>query len=450
MSAGDEVLRAIAGRLCEVVRESDTVARYGGDEFAVLLEPQGSAAEPEFVAERVLEVLRQPIELAAGAEIRVTASIGIATGASESADELLSDADLALYAAKTAGTNRFVTFADEMQVALAVRRALEFDLKSAVANDELFLLYQPMFHLEDGTVRGVEALLRWQHPEHGVVPPDQFIPIAEETGLIVEIGRWVAQQACRQASLWQARGLQMVMAINVSGRQLDEDGFASEIADILDETDLEPASLMLEITETALMGDPAAAAARLEELKRLGVRIGIDDFGTGYSSLAYLRQFPVDSLKIDRSFIAAIGSSGDASALVKTLVQLSKTLHLTTVGEGIENEQQLAELRRVGCDFGQGFKLARPLAAEKIDEMLDDGTLKAAPVASYIPKWAEHLLEARRQGDLRRGSPEPHPPQDNDHPYAGVTLTPPRATFRRSPRSQRAALRHAWRPCGSS
>ena len=395
--AGDQVLRAIAGRLREVVRESDTVGRLGGDEFAVLLEPQGSTAEPELVAERVLEVLRQPIELAAGAEVRVTACIGIATGPSESADSLLRDADLALYAAKAAGTDRYVTSADEMQVASAARQSLELDLKNAIANDELFLLYQPVFHLEDGTLRGVEALLRWQHPEHGVVPPDQFIPIAEETGLIIEIGRWVAEQACRQASRWQARGVQMVMAINVSGRQLDEEGFVTEIADILDRTDLEPASVVLEITETALMGDPGAAAARLEELKRLGVRIGIDDFGTGYSSLAYLRQFPVDSLKIDRTFIAAIGSSGDASALIKTFVQLGNTLHLTTLGEGIENQEQLAELRRVGCDLGQGFLLARPLAVERIDEMLDDGSLKTAPVASYIPQWAEHLIGARRR-----------------------------------------------------
>ena len=289
-----------------------------------------------------------------------------------------------------------MTFVDEMQVALAARRSLELDLKSAIANDELFLLYQPVFHLGGGTLRGVEALLRWQHPEHGVVPPDQFIPIAEETGLIIEIGRWVAQEACRQASLWQARGVQMVMAINVSGRQLDEEGFVAEIADILGETDVEPASLVLEITETALMGDPGAAAARLEELTRLGVRIAIDDFGTGYSSLAYLRQFPVDSLKIDRSFVSAIGSSSDASALVRTLVQLGKTLHLTTLGEGIESVEQLAELRHAGCDLGQGFLLARPLAAEKIDEMLDEGTLKTAPVASYIPQWAEHLVGAER------------------------------------------------------
>jgi diguanylate cyclase (GGDEF)-like protein len=393
--AGDQVLRAVAGRLREVVRESDTVGRLGGDEFAALLEPQGSAAEPELVAERILEVLRQPIELATGAEVRVTASIGIATGPSESADHLLRDADLALNAAKAAGTNRFVTFVDEMQVAFAARRSLELDLKNAIANDELFLLYQPTFHLGDGTLRGVEALLRWQHPEHGVVPPDQFIPIAEETGLIVEIGRWVAEQACRQASRWQARGVQMVMAINVSGRQLDQDGFVPDIADILDETDLEPASLLLEITETTLMGDPVAAAARLEELKRLGVRIAVDDFGTGYSSLAYLRQFPVDSLKIDRSFVNAIGSSSDASAIVRTLVQLGKTLHLTTLGEGIENAEQLAELRRAGCDLGQGFLLARPLAVEKIDEMLDDGTLRTAPVATYIPTWAEHLTRAK-------------------------------------------------------
>jgi diguanylate cyclase (GGDEF)-like protein len=391
---GDEVLCTIGSRLRSVLRDSDTVGRLGGDEFVVLLEPEDAPPSPEFVAERILDVLRQPIEMDSGQVVRLSASIGVAVAVAQhvNADELLRDADLALYAAKEAGKNRYIVFADEMKSTLADRRALELDLRGAIANDELFLLYQPTFYLDDRRLRGVEALLRWQHPERGIVSPDVFIPIAEESGLIVEIGHWVANEACTQAAAWRDRGVDIVMAINVSGRQLDEACFADDIRQILTETGMDPGALVLEITETALMRAPETADALLRGLKALGVRIAIDDFGTGYSSLAYLRELPVDIIKIDRSFITSLGASHDATALVNTLVQLGRSLRITTLGEGIEHEGQLELLQRANCELGQGFLFARPLPVEQIDELLDKGTLVPAPRSRVIVSSRQRAL----------------------------------------------------------
>jgi diguanylate cyclase (GGDEF)-like protein len=386
---GDEILRTIGSRLHSVLRDSDTVGRLGGDEFIVLLEPEDAQPSPEFVAERILDVLRQPIEMDSGQVVRLSASIGVAVAQRVNADQLLRDADLAMYAAKEAGKNRYVVFADEMKSTLADRRALELDLRGAIANDELFLLYQPTFYLADRRLRGVEALLRWNHPERGIVPPDVFIPIAEESGLIVEIGRWVANEACTQATAWRDRGVDIVMAVNVSGRQLDEASFADDIRQILTETRMDARALVLEITETSLMREPETAHALLQGLKTLGVRIAIDDFGTGYSSLAYLRELPVDIIKIDRSFIATLGASHDATALVNTLVQLGRSLRITTLGEGIEDEGQLELLQRANCELGQGFLFARPLPVEEIDELLDNGTLVPAP-RSFVVASSQH------------------------------------------------------------
>jgi diguanylate cyclase (GGDEF)-like protein len=386
--AGDQLLRTVGSRLSGLIRDADTVGRLGGDEFVVLLEPGDSRPSPELVAERILELLSQPIELGGGVEVRLTASVGIAVGLRETTEELLRDADLALYSAKQAGKNRYVVFEHAMQTAIADRHALEVDLKRAVAHNELYLVYQPTFRLEDRKVGGVEALLRWQHPTRGLIPPDRFIPIAEDSGLILEIGRWVAIEACTQAANWRKRGLELTMSINVSGKQIDEPDFVDEISGILDDTGLDPATLTLEITETSLMRDPRAAAARLHALKRLGLRIAIDDFGTGYSSLAYLREFPVDSLKIDRAFVSGLDNTQDASAFVTTLIQLGRTLNIQTLGEGIEDEEQLRRLLDAHCDYGQGFLLARPLPAEQLEAMLTDEhsdmwalTLESSPPA---------------------------------------------------------------------
>jgi EAL domain-containing protein (putative c-di-GMP-specific phosphodiesterase class I) len=244
------------------------------------------------------------------------------------------------------------------------------DLRVALEHDQFFLAYQPMFDLRSGAVNGVEALLRWAHPERGVVLPDRFIPVLEETGLIVPVGRWVLEEACRQAAQWHAAGAEIDVSVNVSGRQIDGDQLARDVHDALERSGLDPSSLILEVTETTIMRDTEATIRRLSELKALGVRIAIDDFGTGYSSLAYLRQFPVDTLKIDRSFIHAIAESSEASALIHTLVSLGKALGLATLAEGIEDDQQLQRLRNENCDRGQGFLYSKPLSSADLERFL--------------------------------------------------------------------------------
>jgi diguanylate cyclase (GGDEF)-like protein len=372
-AAGDQFLQIIADRLSSVVRDTDTVGRLGGDEFVVLVEGGTLYAGPELVAERILAILRQPFELdgALGRPQTCSVSIGIAVGQRDSAEELLRDADLAMYQAKQAGKDRYVVFEESMQTASADRIELETDLRDALANDELYLLYQPTFDLQTQVVTGVEALIRWAHPERGVVAPDVFIPLAEENAMIIPIGRWVLQQACEQAAVWHQAGHTIGMSVNVSARQLERDQFIGEVQDALADSGLTPEALTLEITETVLMRDAQGAATRLQALKALGVRIAIDDFGTGYSSLAYLRQFPVDALKIDRSFIAGISSSREASALMHTLIQLGKTLGLETLGEGIEEHAQLEQLKQEECDSGQGFLFARPLDVDTVTRFLE-------------------------------------------------------------------------------
>ena len=372
-AAGDELLRVVSARLLGLVREADTVGRLGGDEFLVLLEDSSLDAAPELVAERVCQVLAQPVELAGteGRTLSVSSSIGIALGQRDSADELFRDADFALYEAKGAGKNRWVVFESRMQTAAQDRLELEMDLKRALDADQFFLLYQPTFNLQTEEITGLEALIRWRHPTRGVIPPDAFIPLAEETGLIVPIGRWVLRTACARAATWHRDGRPLGMAVNLSGRQLDENDLEQDVTDALKITGLDPMALTLEITETTLMRDAEAAARKLTALKALGVRIAVDDFGTGYSSLAYLRQFPVDALKIDRSFISGIADPGDCKALIHTLVQLGKTLGLETLGEGIEEPAQLHQLQREHCDSGQGFLFARPLEPNAIDELLN-------------------------------------------------------------------------------
>ncbi|MGO9320747.1 MAG: putative bifunctional diguanylate cyclase/phosphodiesterase [Solirubrobacteraceae bacterium] len=383
-AAGDELLRVVAARLLTIVREGDTAARLGGDEFVVLLEGALVDLAPELVAERLLEVLRQPYELsdALGRQLSVTASVGIAVGPRLNADELLRDADLALYQAKACGRNRFSLFESSMQTASHERLTLEMDLAEALERQQLFLLYQPTFDLQSETVIGVEALIRWRHPMRGVLAPEKFIPIAEQCGLIVPIGRWVLEEACRQAAIWHGHGHQIGMSVNVSARQLDDDTLIDDVHRALQENAMDPAALTLEVTETALMRDPEATAARLRLLKQLGVRISIDDFGTGYSSLAYLRQFPADALKIDRSFIDGIATSEGSAALIHTLVQLGKTLDIETLAEGIEDQDQLDTLQREHCDHGQGFLFSRPLDADAVELFLSSARPGTAALAT--------------------------------------------------------------------
>jgi diguanylate cyclase (GGDEF)-like protein len=373
-AAGDHLLRGVSARLSSLIRDSDTVGRLGGDEFVVVVEGDSLDAGPEVIAERIREVLAPPFVLPGPDHLIVyaQASIGIAVGAGSSADELLRDADVALYEAKGAGKNRYVVFAPEMQAAVQDRLELEMDLRAAIGSDQFFLAYQPIFDLEARTITGVEALIRWQHPSRGLVMPDEFIPLAEDTALIVPIGRWVLAEACHQAAEWQHRGRRLAVSVNISGRQLDEDvDILADVQAALTDSGLDPGLLTLEITETMLMRDAPASARRLVELKALGVRIAIDDFGTGYSSLGYLQQFPVDALKIDRSFISGIAHNPESSALIHTMIQLGKTLGIETLAEGIEDQAQLLGLLSEQCDSGQGFLFARPLAPDALEQLIN-------------------------------------------------------------------------------
>jgi diguanylate cyclase (GGDEF)-like protein len=385
--AGDELLKAVAARLDAVVRATDTLGRLGGDEFVVIAEDLSLAAGPDLVAERLLAALKEPFRLdgAKDTPFTVTASVGIAVGDRTSPTDLLRDADIAMYRAKWDGKNRYVIFESGMQDAVQGRMKLEIDLRKAIENDEFYLAYQPTFDLQDMSPTGMEALIRWNSPTRGVVQPDDFIPLLEETGLIVEIGKWVLREACRQGAAWREAGYPIGMAVNVSGRQLDTDEFITDVSEALSRSGLEPCALTIEITETTLMRNVEETARRLAAVKELGVRIAIDDFGTGYSSLSHLQQFPVDALKIDRSFIARLTQSPEGETVIHTLVQLGKDLSIETLAEGIEQSQELDLLRDEHCDSGQGFLFAKPLDVAATEAFLENWAANADAGAATAP-----------------------------------------------------------------
>jgi diguanylate cyclase (GGDEF)-like protein len=391
--AGDELLRAVAERLDGVVRDTDALGRVGGDEFVVIAEELSLAGGPEVIAERLLTALGEPFELAGEPKARVTmtTSIGIAIGGRASAEELLRDADIAMFQAKWGGQNRYVLFEPGMQQAVQSRMELEMGMRDALLNDEFFLVYQPTFDLRDMSPTGVEALLRWKHPTRGIVQPNDFIPLLEETGLIIEVGRWVLQEACRQGAKWRDSGYSIGMAVNVSARQLDSDEFVTNVRDALSDSELEADALTLEVTETTLMRNTEDTIRRLTAIKQLGVRIAIDDFGTGYSSLAHLQQFPVDALKIDRSFISRLTRSPEGETLIHTLVQLGKALSIETVAEGIEQQQELSLLQAEHCDSGQGFLVSRPLEVDAAEAFLENWAKDRAPANGGAQASARHL-----------------------------------------------------------
>ncbi len=380
--AGDVILQAVAARLIPLLRSSDTLGRLGGDEFVILTEGGPSGLGPMVVAERIREALHTPIHVDGfeALPITVTASIGIAIGDRPSAQELLRDADIALYRAKADGRDRCVLFEEAMQSAALLLQELKSDLDSALDNNEFFLLYQPIFDLDTAHVRGVEALIRWQHPTRGVIPPNDFIPILEDSGMIVDVGRWVLNEACAQAAAWHRQGLQPTMSVNVSMRQLEAESLVDDVHEALRASNLAAQSLVIEVTESNLMRDANATVSRLRKLKEIGVMVAIDDFGTGYSSLAYLRQFPVDVLKIDRSFIAEMDGRADAAVLIHTLVDLGRTLGLVTIAEGIEDQTQLEGLRDEQCDSGQGFLFSRPVEPDAIESLLRQSDASAAAI----------------------------------------------------------------------
>jgi diguanylate cyclase (GGDEF)-like protein len=372
-SVGDELLRAVAERLDGVVRGADALGRLGGDEFVVISDGVSLDAGPELIAERLLDALKAPFNLAgSGSRLTVTASVGIAIGERTSAEELLRDADIAMYRAKWDGKNRCVVFESGMQDTIQNRMELEMDLRDALANNEFFLVYQPTFALSDMSPTGVEALIRWKHPTRGVLQPEDFIPLLEETGLITEIGRWVLREACAQGAAWRNSGHLIGMAVNVSGRQLDSDQLIGDVEDALADSGLDPRVLTIELTETMLMRNVENTARRLTAIKQLGVRIAVDDFGTGYSSLAHLQRFPVDALKIDRSFISGLSRNEQGETLIRTLVQLGKALSIETFAEGIEQQHELSMLKDEDCVGGQGFLYARPLEAGATEAFLLD------------------------------------------------------------------------------
>jgi diguanylate cyclase (GGDEF)-like protein/PAS domain S-box-containing protein len=374
-TAGDELLVSLSQRLREEVRGCDTLARIGGDEFAVLVEDLDDL-EMAALADRIVAAARRPVRLG-NRDVACTVSAGVATvkagGPEATADELLRDADLAMYAAKNGGRDRHALFDPTMYADVLREAQQRADMERALSTGEFVVHYQPIVDLPRRRLTGFEALVRWRHPHEGMIPPNAFIPIAEATGLIVPLGRWVLGEACRQLAAWRAvwpDSQDLRMSVNLSARQFQYEGLVDDVAEILAETGVDAGNLVLEITESMLMRDIDATVHTLAELKRLGVRLAIDDFGTGYSSLSYLKQFPVDILKIDRSFVDGVaGKAGDAT-LAEAVVQLGRALQLQTVAEGIETADQWSALHTLGCEYGQGYLFARPVEPGEIERFL--------------------------------------------------------------------------------
>lgn len=371
---GDQLLVAIARRLEDATRPGDTVARLGGDEFTILLEDITNVEEAVAFAERIQQEIAVPFKLGEH-EIFITASIGIALSdiGYKSSEDMLRDADTAMYRAKSSGKARYALFDSGMHAQALNLLQLETDLRHAVARGELFMLYQPIVSLNNGQIVGFESLVRWRHPKRGLVSPADFIPVAEETGHIIAIGQWVLEESCRQMQLWQAsstHAADMTISVNLSSKQFTQTDLTEQIRRILKQTGINPNQLKLEITESVVMENTETSVAMLQQLRSLGVQISIDDFGTGYSSLSYLHRLPIDTLKIDRSFVMRMGENSENAEIVRTIIALARNLRMSVIAEGVETIEQLEQLRSLECDNAQGFLFARPLEAKKAEDYI--------------------------------------------------------------------------------
>jgi predicted signal transduction protein with EAL and GGDEF domain len=375
-AAGDKLLVSVAERLQDCLRNTDTPARLGGDEFAVLVETVHRSDEVTMIAERIKAVFREPF-VVDGKEVHVGTSIGVAGSSSGAinAEELLRNADLAMYLAKNQGKGNYVIFEPRMHEALMERIELEEDLRRAIDNREFVLHYQPIVDLQTRQMMGMEALVRWKHPRFGLLPPDRFIPVAEETNLIVPLGEWILREACQQTQAWREKyrgDLGISITVNISIRQFQQKELVDIVANALEDAGLPPGTLILEITESFMIQDAEATIVKLHELKKLGVRLAIDDFGTGYSSLSYLQRFPVDILKIDKSFVEKLGQGKEGKAVARAIIMMGDSLNLKTIAEGIEHSSQIQELQNLGCEAGQGFHFAKPLTKDDMDDFLSE------------------------------------------------------------------------------
>ncbi|HED36353.1 MAG TPA: GGDEF domain-containing response regulator [Gammaproteobacteria bacterium] len=371
-AAGDQLLNIVALRLQDVLRKSDTIARLGGDEFTIIIESLQEAEWVVTVANNILRQLEVPVEIN-NRQVHVGGSIGIALFPQdgESFGALLKNADIAMYKAKEQGRHTFQFYAAEMSQKAMQRLELENQIRAALTEEQFVVYYQPKVNLENGQYSGVEALVRWQHPQRGIIAPIEFIALAEETGLIIQLDKWVIRTACKQFEKWREAGAVLEsLSVNVSARHFKEGGLSVFCKEVLQSTQLPPGKLEIELTESALMDNYEGAKSVLNEIHAMGISIALDDFGTGYASMSYLKEFPFDTVKLDRSFVKDIPADDESTAIVKAMIQLSAALKLSTVGEGIENEQQRDCLRENGCVYGQGYLWAKPVSAQELEKLI--------------------------------------------------------------------------------